>query len=105
MLFRMYKDKQVMVSCDRASWIMKRWRKNQLDAEKLKFLLVLLTQYVSDIIMPIIRSTKQADKPYMEFSTDRAIVDLSRRGRSRVHLVVMVTRPFVIKWRPKKQQN
>jgi hypothetical protein len=49
-------------------------------------LLMLITQHVSGIIMPIIRSTRRDDKPHMVFCTGRAVVDLRRWGGCRVHL-------------------
>jgi hypothetical protein len=53
---------------------------------------MLVTQHVSDIIMPIIRSTRRDDKPHTVFCTGRAAVGLRRWGGSRVHLMAMVIR-------------
>jgi hypothetical protein len=53
-------------------------------------LLMLVTQHVSGVTMPIIRSTVKDDKPHTVFCTGRAVVDLRRWGGSRVHVMVVV---------------
>jgi hypothetical protein len=53
-------------------------------------LLMIVTQHVSGIIMPIIRSTRRDDKPHTVFWTGCAVVDLRRWGGSCVHLMAVV---------------
>jgi hypothetical protein len=53
-------------------------------------LLMLVTQHVSGIIMPIIRSTRRDDKPHTVFCTGRAVVELRRWGGSRVYVMAVV---------------